>query len=157
MAIATFAAGCFWGIEAAYQQIPGVIATRAGYTGGEFPDPTYQDVCSDLTGHAESVQVEYDPDIVSYHRLLEVFFTLHDPTSKDRQGPDIGKQYRSAIFYHTDEQKETAELMIQDLERSETYPAPIVTVIISAGIFWPAEDEHQSYYLKIGRRYGNLV
>jgi peptide-methionine (S)-S-oxide reductase len=156
MATATFAAGCFWGVEAAFQQIPGVTATRVGYTGGTYPNPTYQDVCSDTTGHAEAVQVEYDPDIVPYHDLLETFFSLHDPTSKDRQGPDTGKQYRSAVFYHTEQQKEEAEQMVRDLNQAGRYQQPIVTAIVPAEEFWQAEEEHQSFYLKIGRRYGNI-
>jgi peptide-methionine (S)-S-oxide reductase len=156
MTIATFAAGCFWGVQAAFQQVPGVELTRAGYTGGERPDPTYQDVCSDQTGHAEAVQIEYNPDQVSYQQLLEVFFSLHDPTELNRQGPDIGSQYRSVIFYHSEEQKQTAIEFIDTLEKSGRFNLRIVTTLEPAGTFWPAEEYHQSYYVKMGRRYGGL-
>lgn len=154
MAIATFAAGCFWGVEAVYQQLDGVLTTRVGYTGGEMPDPTYQDVCSGRTGHAEAVQIEFDPDQVSYRKLLEVFFSLHDPTQLNRQGPDTGTQYRSAIFYHDEQQHRIAREIIAELESEGRYPSPVVTQIVSAQEFWPAEEYHQSYFLKIGRRYG---
>lgn len=156
MDLATFAAGCFWGVEAAFQQVPGVIATRVGYTGGKLPNPTYQDVCSDTTGHAEAIQIEFDPDLVSYRQLLELFFSLHDPTSMDRQGPDSGSQYRSVIFYHSEQQKKEAELVIKELDHSGRYQQHVVTLVIAAGPFWQAEEEHQSYYLKMGRRYGNI-
>lgn len=154
MAIATFAAGCFWGVEAVFQQLEGVLTTRVGYTGGEMPDPTYQDVCAGRTGHAEAVQIEFNPDQVSYRKLLEVFFSLHDPTQLNRQGPDIGTQYRSAIFYHDEEQHRVARELIAELESEGRYPSPVVTQIVSAQEFWPAEEYHQSYFLKIGRRYG---
>lgn len=154
MAIATFAAGCFWGVEAAFQQLDGVLATRVGYTGGEMPEPTYQDVCSDTTGHAEAVQIEFDPDRIPYRKLLEVFFSLHDPTQLNRQGPDTGTQYRSAIFYHDEEQHRMAREIISELESERRYPQPVVTQLLSAQEFWPAEEYHQSYFLKIGRRYG---
>ncbi len=156
MSIATFAAGCFWGIEASFQQIPGVLGTRVGYTGGEMSDPTYQDVCSDSTGHAEAVQIEYDPDKISYQSLLEIFFSLHNPTEGDRQGPDVGSQYRSAIFVHSDEQQKIAEEMIKALDASHRFKDPIKTRVEPLGHFWPAEEYHQSYYLKLGRRYGGL-
>ena len=154
MAIATFAAGCFWCVEAVFQQQDGVLTTRVGYTGGEMPDPTYQDVCSGRTGHAEAVQIEFDPDQISYRKLLEVFFSHHDPTQLNRQGPDTGTQYRSAIFYHDEEQNRIAREMIDELESEGRYSSPVVTQIISAQEFWPAEEYHQSYFLKIGRRYG---
>lgn len=155
MAIATLAAGCFWGVEAAFQKVPGVLGTRAGYTGGDKPSPSYQDVCSDLTGHVEAVQIEYDPVQVSYPKILDVFFSIHDPTQKNRQGPDIGSQYRSVIFYHTEEQRNYALKKIEELEQSGTFCSPIMTILLPATEFWPAEEYHQSYYLKIGRRYGN--
>jgi peptide-methionine (S)-S-oxide reductase len=157
MEIAIFAAGCFWGIEAAFQQVPGVNVTRVGYTGGKFDNPSYQDVCEGNTGHAEAVMIEYDPLTISFEKLLELFFSLHDPTTKDRQGPDIGAQYRSAIFYSDDKQREKAVKMIKNLENSGKYHAPVVTEIIPASKFWPAEENHQSYYLKMGRRYGGLT
>lgn len=157
MAIATFAAGCFWGVEAKFQQVPGVEVTRVGYVGGEMPEPSYQDVCSDQTGHAEAVQIGYDPERVSYRQLLEIFFSLHNPTELNRQGPDIGTQYRSAIFYHTEEQKQTAEAIMDELNKSGKFSSRIVTALIPVSTFWPAEEYHQSYYLKIGRRYGELL
>lgn len=156
MAIATFAAGCFWGVQASFQQIPGVLETRAGYTGGTVDEPTYQDVCSDTTGHAEAVQIEYDPAVITYDALLEHFFTLHDPTQLNRQGPDMGSQYRSVIYYHSPEQKERAMEIISRLNRSEQYHGAIVTAVEPAAAFWPAEEYHQSYYLKLGRRYGSF-
>ncbi len=156
METATFAAGCFWGVEAAFQQIPGVVSTRVGYTGGNTRDPTYEDVCSDRTGHAEAVEVTFDPRKVGYRELLSRFFSLHDPTQVNRQGPDTGTQYRSAVFYHSEEQKTDAAAMIRDLTDSGRYRDPIVTQVIPAGTFWLAEEYHQSYYLKMGRRYGGL-
>ncbi|MDD1729226.1 MAG: peptide-methionine (S)-S-oxide reductase MsrA [Methanospirillum sp.] len=156
MAIATFAAGCFWGVEAAFQQVPGVLATRVGYTGGSMPDPTYQDVCSDKTGHAEAVQLEYDPDQVSYRQLLEVFFQFHNPTELNRQGPDEGTQYRSVIFYESEAEREQAIRMIERIDASGKYSSPVVTAVVPSAEFWPAEEYHQSYYLKIGRRYSGL-
>ena len=157
MEIATFAAGCFWGVQAAYQQIPGVVETHAGYTGGVMPEPGYQEVCTGNTGHAEAVQIEYNPDQVSYRFLLDLFFSLHDPTEYNRQGPDIGTQYRSAIFYHTEEQKQTALMVIEELELSGKFRERIVTELVPATRFWAAEESHQSYYLKIGRRYGGIM
>ncbi len=156
MVIATFAAGCFWGVEAAFQQVPGVLATRVGYTGGSMPDPTYPDVCSDKTGHAEAVQLEYDPDQVSYRQLLEVFFQFHNPTELNRQGPDEGTQYRSVIFYGSETEREQATRMIEEIDASGKYSSPVVTAVVPAAEFWPAEEYHQSYYLKIGRRYSGL-
>lgn len=155
MGIAFFAGGCFWGVEAAFQQVPGVTRTCAGFMGGDTESPTYQEVCSDTTGHAETVAVEYDETRVSYHALLEIFFSSHDPTQLNRQGSDVGTQYRSVIFSIDQDQKTQAEIFILDLEQSGRYTDPIVTEVIPAVKFWPAEDYHQSYYIKMGRRYGD--
>src|SRR5438309_11108845 len=142
---ATFAAGCFWGVEAVFRQIEGVTATRVGYTGGDFKNPTYKDVCSGTTGHAEAVEVEYDPSKVTYEELLEVFWENHDPTTLNRQGPDFGSQYRSVVFYHTPEQKAAAEAFKENLQRSGRFGKPVVTVIAPAPNFWRAEEYHQRY------------
>ena len=150
MAKATFAAGCFWGVEATFRQIPGVISTRVGYTGGHFGDPTYKDVCTDRTGHAEAVEVEYDPAKVSYDDLLRVFWENHDPTQLNRQGPDWGTQYRSAIFYHSPEQEQAARASKAKLEKSGQYSRPLVTEITPASTFYQAEDYHQQYLEKRG-------
>jgi peptide-methionine (S)-S-oxide reductase len=150
MAKATFAAGCFWGVEATFRQLPGVISTRVGYTGGDFANPTYKDVCGDSTGHAEAVEVEYDPAKVSYEQLLEVFWENHDPTQLNRQGPDWGTQYRSAIFFHSPEQAAAAKASKQKLEESGGYRKPIVTQIVPAVTFYEAEDYHQQYLEKRG-------
>jgi peptide-methionine (S)-S-oxide reductase len=150
MAKATFAAGCFWGVEATFRQLPGVIATRVGYTGGHFDNPTYKDVCSDRTGHAEAVEVEYDPAKLSYDKLLQVFWENHDPTQLNRQGPDWGSQYRSAIFFHTPEQETEARSSKEQLEKSGRFKKPIVTQIVPAVTFHPAEDYHQQYLEKRG-------
>ncbi len=150
MATATFAAGCFWGVEAAFRQVPGVTATRVGYTGGTTTNPTYKQVCTDRTGHAEAVEVSYDPARVSYDDLLRVFWENHDPTQRNRQGPDIGTQYRSAIFYHDPEQEAAARASQERLERSGAHKRPIVTEIVPAGIFYQAEDYHQQYLEKRG-------
>jgi len=147
---AIFAAGCFWGVEANFRQIKGVKATAVGYTGGHAESPTYEDVCTDRTGHAEAVQVEYDPKQVSYEQLLKVFWENHDPTTVNRQGPDVGTQYRSAIFYHTPEQKAAAEATKQAMAAGGKYRRPIVTEIVPAGMFWKAEDYHQQYLEKRG-------
>ena len=150
MAKATFAAGCFWGVEATFRQLPGVTATQVGYTGGHFADPTYKDVCSDRTGHAEAVEVDYDPAKLSYEKLLEVFWENHDPTQLNRQGPDYGSQYRSAIFFHTPEQESEAQVSKEQLEKSGRFKKPIVTQIVPAVKFHPAEDYHQQYLEKRG-------
>lgn len=147
---ATFAAGCFWGVEAVFRQVEGVTATRVGYTGGDFRNPTYKDVCSDTTGHAEAVDVEYDASRVTYEELLEVFWENHDPTTPNRQGPDVGTQYRSAVFFHTPEQEAAAKASKERLQRSGRYKRPIVTEIIPASEFYPAEDYHQQYLEKRG-------
>ena len=150
MAKATFAAGCFWGVEATFRQLPGVISTRVGYTGGNFANPTYEDVCTDRTGHAEAVEVEYDPAKIAYDKLLDVFWENHDPTQLNRQGPDWGTQYRSAIFFHTPEQETAARASKEKLEKSRRYSKPIVTQIVPAVTFYPAEDYHQQYLEKRG-------
>lgn len=147
---ATFAAGCFWGVEAAFRRVEGVISTTVGYTGGWLESPTYEDVCTGTTGHAEAVLVEFDPSRVSYEDLLEVFWSIHDPTTPNRQGPDIGPQYRSAIFYHTPEQEAAARAAKANLERSGRFTRPIVTEIVPASTFYPAEEYHQRYYEKRG-------
>lgn len=145
---ATFAAGCFWGVEHRFRQVPGVIDAVSGYIGGNKDSPTYKQVCTGATGHAEAVEVTFDPRRVVYEELLELFWSLHDPTQKDRQGPDIGTQYRSAIFYHNEEQKNAAAGSMA--ERQKKLPKPIVTQIAAAGAFWPAEDYHQRYIEKNG-------
>jgi len=150
MAKATFAAGCFWGVEATFRQIPGVTGTRVGYTGGEMKNPAYKDVCTDRTGHAEAVEVDYDPAKASYEALLNVFWENHDPTQLNRQGPDFGTQYRSAIFYHSPEQEQEAHASKQDLEKSGRFRRPIVTQIVPAVTFYEAEDYHQQYLEKRG-------
>ena len=150
MAKATFAAGCFWGVEAAFRQLPGVSSTRVGYLGGNVTNPTYKDVCTDTTGHAEAVEVEYDPAKLSYDKLLEVFWENHDPTQLNRQGPDFGKQYRSAIFFRDAEQEAAAKASKEALEKSHRYSKPIVTQIVPAVTFYEAEDYHQQYLEKRG-------
>lgn len=147
---ATFAAGCFWGVEEAFRTLKGVQKTTVGYSGGTLESPTYKDVCTDRTGHAEVVMVEFDPAQVSYEQLLDVFWDSHDPTTLNRQGPDTGTQYRSAIFYHTPEQKATAEASREKQSKSNRFKRPIVTEITAAGSFFPAEEYHQQYLLKRG-------
>ena len=142
---ATFAAGCFWGVEAYFKRVEGVATTTAGYSGGSVENPSYEDVCTGLTGHGESVKVEYDPRAVSYERLLHHFWKIHDPTQRDRQGNDVGTQYRSAIFTHSQEQQVAAEKARDELTRSGRYSRPIATEIVPAGEFWPAEAYHQGY------------
>ena len=148
--LATFGAGCFWGVEAAYRQIPGVLSTRVGYLGGTLENPTYRDVCSGRTGHAEVVEVKYDPSRLTYDDLLTVFWENHDPTTLNRQGPDVGEQYRSAIFYHDDEQRAAAEASKDERDRSGRHRRPIVTEITAASTFYEAEDYHQQYLEKRG-------
>lgn len=149
---AVFAAGCFWGVESALRELldKGVKSTRVGYTGGHTENPTYQDVCSHATGHAEAVEIIYDPAKISYDDLLKVFWSIHDPTTPDRQGPDVGSNYRSAVFYHTPEQQAAAEKSKEELEKSKRFNDPIVTEIAKAGEFYPAEDYHQQYFEKKG-------
>src|SRR5215510_12775419 len=150
MEIATFAAGCFWGVEAAFREVKGVTSTRVGYTGGWCDNPTYREVCSGRTGHAESVEVTYDPAQVSYEQLLDVFWNDHNPTTLNRQGPDIGEQYRSAIFFHDAEQEAAARVSKEKLQKSGKYSREIVTEITPASRFWEAEDYHQQYFEKRG-------
>ncbi len=147
---ATFAAGCFWGVEAAFREIKGVKSTSVGYMGGATKDPTYKEVCTDRTGHAEAVEIEYDPSEVSYAELLDKFWDIHDPTTVNRQGPDVGSQYRSAIFYHTPEQYEAAAASKTKLEESGRYRRPIATEITPASEYYLAEDYHQQYLEKRG-------
>jgi peptide-methionine (S)-S-oxide reductase len=150
MAKATFAAGCFWGVEATFRQLPGVKSTRVGYTGGQFANPTYKDVCTDRTGHAEAVEVDYDPATLSYDKLLQVFWENHDPTQLNRQGPDWGTQYRSAIFFTDPEQEKAAKASKEALEKSHRFSKPIVTQIVPATTFFEAEEYHQQYLEKKG-------
>lgn len=150
IATATFAAGCFWGVEATFRQVPGVVSTAVGYTGGKTAHPTYEDVCTGRTGHAEAVEVVYDPARVSYEDLLTVFWNSHNPTTLNRQGPDIGTQYRSAIFYHTPEQEAAAHASKEALEQSGKFRKQIVTEIVPAVPFYRAEEYHQQYFEKRG-------
>lgn len=147
---ATFGAGCFWGVEAAFRQVQGVVSTSVGYTGGSLKNPTYEDVCSGRTGHAEAVEVIYDPAKISYAQLLQVFWENHDPTTLNRQGPDVGTQYRSAIFYHSPEQQAAALAAKEKLQTSGRYKRPIVTEIVAASPYYLAEDYHQQYLEKRG-------
>ena len=146
LAKATLAGGCFWCTEAVYAELKGVKSVTSGYIGGAVPNPTYKDVCTGLTGHAEAVDIEYDPSQVTYQQLLEVFFSTHDPTTKNRQGADVGTQYRSGVFYHDDEQKRIAEEVIAKLDQARAFPRPIVTEVTKATTFYPAEDYHQDYF-----------
>lgn len=150
MAKATFGAGCFWGVEASFRQIDGVTDTRVGYSGGTTVRPTYEDVCTGTTGHAEVVEVTYDPASIAYDQLLDAFWKMHDPTTRDRQGPDVGSQYRSVIFYHDDAQRGSAEASKQKQNESRLYRGPIVTLVEPAGPFYDAEEYHQRYLEKRG-------
>ena len=147
---ATFGAGCFWHVEEAFRHLKGVTSTTVGYMGGTLRNPTYEDVCTDKTGHAEVVEITYHPEKISYEDLLNVFWDIHDPTTKNRQGPDVGTQYRSIIFYHTLEQKTTAETSKKNLEQSNKYKKKIMTEITKATTFYPAEEYHQQYLTKHG-------
>ena len=147
---ATFGAGCFWHVEDLLNKTKGVKSTAAGYIGGQLTNPTYEEVCTDKTGHAEAVEVEYDPDEISFEELLDVFWSNHNPTTLNRQGPDVGIQYRSAIFYHDEKQKEIAEKSKQELQKSAKFGDPIVTEIVPAPTFYKAEEYHQKYFKKHG-------
>ena len=147
---ATFGAGCFWHVEEAFRHLNGILSTTVGYTGGTLKNPTYEDVCTNKTGHAEVVNITYDPKMITYEALLRVFWDIHDPTTKNRQGPDVGTQYRSVIFYHSPEQKSAAELSKKILEQSRKYRKKIVTEITEASTFYPAEEYHQRYLEKNG-------
>jgi peptide-methionine (S)-S-oxide reductase len=150
---AIFAAGCFWGVESNFRKVKGVISTRVGYIGGDFTNPSYKDVCSHKTGHAEAIEITFNPSIVSYDELLDVFWSIHDPTTLNRQGPDVGSQYRSAIFYLDEDQKEKAERSRVKLEESKRFKNPIVTQIVPASKFWKAEEYHQQYHEKMKNRF----
>ena len=150
MATATLAAGCFWGVEEAFRTTPGVTETAVGYMGGKLENPTYEAVCTDRTGHAEVVQVQFDPAQVTYERLLEIFWEIHDPTTLNRQGPDRGTQYRSAVFYHDSAQQKAAHALKAQLDASGRFRRPIVTEITPASTFWRAEEYHQKYVQKHG-------
>ena len=146
MAVATLANGCFWCTEAVMRRLKGVESVVSGYTGGRVPNPSYEDVCTGQTGHAEAVQISFDPEVVSFETLLNVFFETHDPTTLNRQGADVGTQYRSAIFYHDEAQKETAERVVRELDSSKHYQDPVVTEITPFDVFYPAEDYHTGFY-----------
>jgi peptide-methionine (S)-S-oxide reductase len=150
MEIATFGAGCFWGVEESFRQVPGVIDTTVGYLGGHTENPTYKDVCTDATGHAEVVQVSYDPAKVNYEKLLDVFWSAHNPTTLNSQGPDFGTQYRSAIFFHSPEQERIAFASKEKMQASGKFRQPVVTEITPATTFYPAEEYHQKYLAKRG-------
>ncbi|MEE4638471.1 MAG: peptide-methionine (S)-S-oxide reductase MsrA [Wenzhouxiangella sp.] len=147
---ATFGAGCFWGVEARFRQVPGVQDARVGYMGGQVEHPSYEQVCTDRTGHVEVVQVDFDPDEVGFDRLVRAFFSMHDPTQVDRQGPDIGTQYRSVIFFHDDQQREIAEQVRAEMDGMDRFPGPIATRIEPADTFWEAEEYHQQYLARRG-------
>jgi peptide-methionine (S)-S-oxide reductase len=153
---ATFGAGCFWGVEATFRKVDGVVETVVGYTGGETASPSYEEVCSGRTGHAEAVQLQFDPARVSYGELLDIFWDLHDPTTLNRQGPDVGTQYRSAIYVHDAEQDAAATASKERLQQAGRYRGPIVTEIVPASEFYRAEDYHQQYFEKSPRRFGRL-
>ena len=145
---ATLGGGCFWCLEAVYDELKGVLDVQNGYAGGHVPNPTYEQVCAKRTGHAEVVRIEYDPDVVSYRQLLEVFFSIHDPTTKDRQGNDIGPQYRSIILYHDEEQRRIAEETMREVVHEDVFGRPLVTQLEPLKEFWPAEDYHRDYYAR---------
>ena len=147
---ATFGAGCFWHVEDIFSKTKGISSTKVGYIGGQLPNPTYEEVCTDETGHAEAVQVEYNPDEISFEELLDVFWKNHNPTTLNRQGPDVGIQYRSAIFFHDDKQKDTAEKSKQTLDSSGVFDNPVITQIVPAPTFYTAEEYHQKYFKKHG-------
>jgi methionine-S-sulfoxide reductase len=147
---AIFAAGCFWGVQTYFDQVPGVVKTTVGYTGGHTPNPTYEQVCSHTTGHVEATKIEFDPSQISYHTLLEHFFGMHDPTQINRQGPDVGDNYRSAIFYTSSEQQQEAEAMVKQFTESHQFKQPIATQIVPASDFYDAEEYHQKYFEKTG-------
>lgn len=149
--IATFAAGCFWGVEAKLRQVKGIINTRVGYTGGQTPSPTYKAVCTGMTGHAEAIEITFEPSIISYDNLLDLFWQIHDPTTPNQQGPDFGTQYRSAVFYHNAEQQQLALDKKQHLNEQHAFGNDVVTEITTASEFYPAEDYHQCYLEKQGR------
>jgi len=148
--LATFGAGCFWGVEARFRKVDGVLDATSGYMGGEVDDPGYKAVCSGNTGHAEVVQVKYDPQRVTYETLLDLFFNMHNPTTLNRQGPDIGNQYRSVVFFHSEEQETTACRAIEEINQSKRWPDPVVTAVEPAQAFWAAEEYHQRYLEKRG-------
>lgn len=152
---ATFAAGCFWGVEQFFRQVPGVTDAKVGYAGGTKKDPKYEDVSEGTTGHAESVEIQFDPQKISYEKILDLFFKMHDPTTKNRQGNDKGTQYRSAIFYHGDVQKKTAEDFITKVGKSKAWKDPIVTEVVAAPVFYTAEEYHQKYLIKNPGGYDN--
>ena len=145
---ATLAGGCFWCLEAVFEQVPGVLSVVSGYMGGTTPNPDYEAVCSGQTGHAEVVRIEFDPQIIGFNQLLEIFFSIHDPTTTNRQGNDVGTQYRSAIFFHDEQQQAEAESIIAALDAEHVWPAPIVTQVMPAPAFYPAEDYHQHYFAR---------
>lgn len=144
--VATLGGGCFWCVEAVFELVKGVEAVVSGYAGGHVPNPTYEQVCTKTTGHVEVIQVTFDPAVISYREILGIFFAFHDPTTPNRQGADVGPQYRSAIFTHSDEQKETVEAVIAELNAAKVFPAPVVTEVTAASAFYPAEDYHQGFY-----------
>lgn len=147
---AMFGAGCFWGVEEAFRTLEGVKDTKVGYSGGAADNPTYEQVCTDRTGHAEVILIEFDPAVISYAQLLDKFFTIHDPTQLNRQGPDVGKQYRTAVFFYSPEQEKTAKEKIEELGKSGKFQAPIATEVTAAAKFYPAEEYHQRYLQKRG-------
>lgn len=156
LSLATFGAGCFWGVEELFRKLPGVIDTSVGYMGGTTDQPSYESVCTDATGHAEVVQVAYDPKRVSYEDLLRVFWENHNPTTPNRQGPDIGSQYRSVIFYHSPEQQKLAQESLEALRRKRAFEHPIVTQIVPVTTFWKAEEYHQKYLFKQGKTHCSI-